>query len=165
MPIKVNVGLSQKIGQPDYGSLGATCHVEFEADSHLLQNDLDGFHRHVANAFVACKQAVQDELSRHQHGSVAQTIDVAGSRHASGRSNGHANGHINGQRRSTARKATVSQVRAIESIANRLQLDLTQWLQSKYGLRLPGELSISDASAAIDDLKASTNGSQKGGAY
>ncbi len=32
MGIKVNVGLAKKIGQPDYGSLGATCNVEFELD-------------------------------------------------------------------------------------------------------------------------------------
>ena len=68
MPLKFSVGLSKKIGQPDYGSLGASCHVEYEADSVLLFSDLETFHRQVKAAFVACKQAVQDELSRHQNG-------------------------------------------------------------------------------------------------
>lgn len=68
MPLKVNVGLSQKVGLPDYGSLGASCHVEYEADSTLLTTDLETFQRQVKNAFVACKQAVQDELHRHQSG-------------------------------------------------------------------------------------------------
>ena len=41
MPMKLNVGLSKKVGLPDYGSLGASCHVELELDSTLLATDLD----------------------------------------------------------------------------------------------------------------------------
>lgn len=64
MPLKLCVGLSRKVGLPDYGSLGASCQVELELDNSLLQTDLDSFQRHVRDAYVACGQAVSDELAR-----------------------------------------------------------------------------------------------------
>lgn len=165
MPLKVNVGLSKKIGLPDYGSLGASCHVEYEADASLLNSDLEGFQRQVKNAFIACKQAVQDELHRHQTTEAAANaaqpspiINSNGRNHGSGTANGHSDGRSPGSqgstRRSNGRKATASQVRALEAIGNRLQLDLQRWLFEKYGLRIASELTISEASAAIDELNA-----------
>lgn len=62
MPLKLNVGLSKKIGQPDYGSLGASCSVELELNSSLLQTDLDGFHERASRVFAACRQAVRRRL-------------------------------------------------------------------------------------------------------
>ena len=152
MPLTLNVGLSKKIGLPDYGSLGVSCNVQVELDSTLLNNDPDGFHEKVKRAYLACHQAVTHELNRQQH------VAHAG--------NGHANQHMgNGtvpssaiRQRRPPRKATVSQVRAIQSIADRLQLDLAAWLQQRYGLQVPADLSVSQASAAIDELKALPNG-------
>ena len=64
MPLKINVGVSKKVGLPDYGSAGATCNIELELDTHLLESDLDGFHQRVRSIYVAAQQAVHDELAR-----------------------------------------------------------------------------------------------------
>jgi hypothetical protein len=63
MPLKLNVGLSKKIGQPNYGSVGASCHLELELESSLLQRDADAFQQRVRQAFSACRQAVDAELA------------------------------------------------------------------------------------------------------
>src|SRR5262245_6293222 len=67
MPLKVNVGLSKKIGLPHYGSLGVSCHVEVELDSTLLFADPEAFQAKVKRAYVACDQVVSDEILRQQN--------------------------------------------------------------------------------------------------
>jgi hypothetical protein len=95
VPLKLNVGVSRMVGLPDYGSVGASCNVEVELDSTLLERDLDAFHARVRGAYVAAHQAVQDELAR-LHAPVAEPQDApaAPPRPASnGQSGG--NGHAN----------------------------------------------------------------------
>ncbi len=53
MPLKLTVGLSRKIGLPDYGSLCASCTTEFEVDLSLPQRDLEAFQNHVRHAYAA----------------------------------------------------------------------------------------------------------------
>ncbi len=52
MPMKLDVGVTRKVGMPDYGSVGASCNLELELDSGLLEKDLDGFHARIRAAYV-----------------------------------------------------------------------------------------------------------------
>jgi hypothetical protein len=154
MPLKLTVSVSRKMGLPDFGSRGAACGIELELDASLLLHDLDGFQRAVRDAYVACDQAVDDELARHEQHSVHTNGHAA---HAGGHENGHAmngsNGRRNGSRAGAGKPATPSQVRAIHAIANRQAIDLSTLLPSRYRVETAEELSIRDASRLIDELQ------------
>jgi hypothetical protein len=62
------------MGLPNYGSLGATCQVQVEMDAGLLEHALEGLHQRVRDVYMACFQAVNDELDRHR-----RAMDVAAS--------------------------------------------------------------------------------------
>ena len=171
MPTTINVGLNKKIGLPDYGSLGASCNVSFEAGHDLLDSDLAGFHQKVKNAFNACQRAVDEELSRQQQPSAASMPSPQPSR-SNGQDNGRHAGNGNGsngngyhggsaQQRTNGRKATASQVRAIHAIINRAGLDLAETM-SRCGVQFAEDLGIAQASQLIDNLKAQANGAGAG---
>ena len=63
MPLKLNVGLMKKIGQPRYGSLCASCHLEIELEGSLLESDADAFRDRVRRTFAVCRRAVETELA------------------------------------------------------------------------------------------------------
>ena len=163
MPLRLNVGVSRKIGLPEFSSVGASCNVEVELDSGLLRDDLDGFHAQVRGAFVAAQQAVNDELSRLQTPIV--TPNVAHPASANGQV--HHNGTpapTNGVPiRSAATKgrpakpATPSQIKAIYAIARRQHADLEGLLGDQYGVERPEDLTLAEASALIDQLKAASS--------
>ena len=66
MPLKLNVGVSKKIGLPNYGSAGASCYLETDVDGSLIFADLTEFQKQVQQAFDACRRAVTDELANHR---------------------------------------------------------------------------------------------------
>jgi len=150
MPLKLNVGLSKKIGLPGYSSLGASCHVEVELDSSLIQQDLKSFQRHVRNAYVACAQAVNDELGR-------QTLP-----------NATKDGKNRGGRRYEVQNGSIPPIAPTAARATEKQLDYARQLASEIqGLgvrRLDGlaqkfyqmplaDLDAGEASGLIDALK------------
>lgn len=153
MPLKLNVGISKKIGQPDYGSLGATCHVEVELDGALLRDDLETFHHHIRNVFTICRQAVNDELARYQGSAEMGTTQPANQPEArpqpASRSNGN---NVNGNS-SNGNLASQKQRNYADQLAGqipKLGARRMESLSQKMFNKPLADLSSLDASALID---------------
>ena len=142
MPVKLSVGLQQKIGQPDYGSLGASCYLEFEIDRSLLESDPDGFQHQVQRAFAACRQSVSNQLT---HSPTSQPSQSSSSQPQQPARLAHGGG-----------TATQSQVRAIFAIARRNRTDPQNLAFERFQKVRLEDLSIREASQLIDELKQST---------
>ncbi len=169
MPLKLSVGLSKKIGQPDYGSLGASCHVEFELDAGLLDSDLERLHHQARRAYVACAQAVNDELARHQQaaatsrsGSARATDNgsqASGQANGSGNGNGHSGSHGNGlgnSHQSGAQRITGKQLEYVRQLASQIRgvgIRRLEILAQRMFAKPLADLSSLDASGLIDVLK------------
>jgi hypothetical protein len=163
MALKLTVGVSRKLGLPNYSSVGASCNIEVELDSGLLQGDLDGFHARVREAYVACQQAVCDELARLQsqpalsaapHGAPANGHDRQISHeHVRAHSSAIAS-RTNDTLTRSVKPATASQVKLICAIARTQDADLEGLLREEYHVDHPEDLTLSQASALIDQLKA-----------
>jgi len=157
MPMTLNVGLSKKVGLPDYGSVGASCSVQVELDAQLLREDLDGFHVQVCNAYAACRQAVQDELSRHQTNGMSEqpVTDNDAPAGRTGRHNG--NGHSTTSNGNVAHSASQKQLDYITQLARQIRglgIRRVETLAEKmFGKPLAGLNSL-DASGLIDMLKS-----------
>ena len=170
MPMTVKVGLAKKVGQPDFGSLGASCDIELELDGGLLFNDLEGLQQKIQTAYVACRQAVNDELAGQRRTAEPPLHDATPpsnghhrtttngaqpqnhAENGSNRNNGQRNGHAtNGKHRA----ATTSQVRALHAIATRQGFNLTERLREQFKLYRAEDLSIKEASQLIDALNGS----------
>ena len=138
--LKLNVGVSKKIGESNFGSRGATVSLELEAESALVDQP-ERLRERVRTLFAMAKAAVDEELNGN----------------AASNGNGHAN-NGNGHCRDGTRKATASQARALHVIADRHRVDLAGLLRQRFGVDTAGDLSITEASALIDEMKSPVNG-------
>jgi hypothetical protein len=153
MPLKLSLGLSKKIGQPDYGSLGASCHVEVELDGTLLDNDQERWHQHVRKAYVACAQAVNDELARLQQ--AGQTNGHRSARNGAAEPENHASGNGNGHR-SGAQRASTKQLDYARQLAAQIRgvgVRRLETLAKRMFEKPLADLASLDASGLIDVLK------------
>jgi hypothetical protein len=162
MALKVTVGLSRKIGLPGYSRLGTLCHVEFEADQHALAGDVARFHEQVRDAYAACAQAVEDELSRQQKATAASTASRANPATPC-HDNGSANGNGNGRDaapvdavREEGERASAKQLAYARQIAAQIKgfgIRRLEALAARMFEKPLAELSSLDASGLIDTLK------------
>ena len=145
MAMKISVGLQKKVGQPNFGSLGASCHVEFEIDPSLVENNIDGFHNKVNGAFLACRQAVNAQLR--QQGSGAVEAATAIQKQLPAR---QPDRRPESQRGGTV---TPNQLKAIYGLARRNRLAPQKLVHERFDRYVPEDLTIREASELLDELK------------
>jgi hypothetical protein len=166
--LKLHAGVSKKVGLPGFSSASASCTIEAELDSSLL-NDTAGFQIVVQRAYQSCEQAVQDQIARltcDDHSDASQPPEIVEVRTSPTITGASVNRIPTAQftNQPSPRPATASQVKAIRAIAARRKIDLVGLLREKFGLTTADELGIRQASNLIDELKSdegtspSTNG-------
>ena len=181
--LKLHAGISKKVGLPGFSSASASCTLEAELDSSLLQ-DHEGFQIVVQRAYQSCEKAVEDQIARLTHDDqpcvqpqevieVRTTPAISGARITTNGADLPVTNRAAFRDAPSPRPATASQVKAIRAIAARRKIDLVGLLRERFGLTTADELGIRQASALIDELKSnepttspSTNGHANGnGAY
>ena len=174
--LKLHAGVSKKVGLPGFSSASASCTIEAELDSSLLQ-DHKGFQVVVQRAYQSCEKAVQDQINRltSDDQTCVQSQEVIEARTSPALSGATVTRIPAAQftNQPSPRPATASQVKAIRAIAARRKIDLVGLLRDRFGLTTADELGIRQASNLIDELKSdeptaspSTNGHANGnGAY
>jgi hypothetical protein len=169
--LKLHAGVSKKVGLPGFSSASASCTIEAELDSSLLQ-DHEGFQIVVRRAYQSCEQAVQDQIARltsdgDSEPQPQEVVEVRTSPAIAGVSVKRIPA-AQFANQPSPRPATASQVRALRAIAARRKIDLVGLLRERFGLTTADELGIRQASALIDELKSdepTTAGTNGNGAY
>ena len=135
MPMKLNVGLNQKRGEPNYGSRGASFQVEVEIDSSVAI-DPRRLRERARALYAIARKAIDEELDG------GEAIEVNGSRREA-------------RQISTpgTTMATAGQVRAVFAICRSQDLNPFDLVQNRFGRKRIEDLSIREASCLIDELK------------
>jgi hypothetical protein len=158
MPLKLNVGLSRKIGDGSYGSRGASVNMELELESALIDEPAK-LRERIRQVFGLVRASVTEELTSKARENGTPNV------------NGHdpptpvANGtgrSTNGRQEKPVPPATISQVKAIFAITRALGRNVGALLRQRFQVTSPEKLTIRQASALIDELKHQQNGDPQG---
>jgi hypothetical protein len=134
----MNVGLNRKITDNNYGSRGASVNVELELDSGLV-NEPAKLQEKIRQLFGLVRTSLVEELN-----GGGQPVSTGNGQQANGNT---------GQKTNAPRPATQSQVKAIHAIARNQGLNVAQLLRDRFHVAKPDDLTISEASQLIDQLK------------
>jgi hypothetical protein len=151
MPLKLTLGLSKKIGEPHYGSRGASLYLEVEVDSLLLK-DSDRLRDQVRTLYSRVRTSLLEELYG-RRAPVDGLPPVAAASETNGVA-GHDSASVSAG--SAARPATPLQVRAIERMATEHKISLPRYLETRAAVLTPANLTLSQASQIIVELRTIT---------
>lgn len=130
MPMKINVGLSKKVGEPNYGSRGGSVHFEAEVEATLVR-DPEELHKRVRYLFRLAEEALAAQLM------------------AAGPKGDPSEDH----RPTEKRPATDRQLRLIQQLATHSPIALDELLTEVFETDCCAQLSVGEASRLIDILK------------
>ena len=101
MPLKINVGLSRKVGEPNYSSRGGSVHLEAEVEGTLVRGP-DELRKRIRYLFRIAEESLTEQLADTTTGSDAT----------------QGNGHVE------RRPATERQLALIERLAKSSEISL-----------------------------------------
>ena len=157
MGITLNLGISKKIGLPDYGSAGSSCNVEIELDASALDHP-DEFHRRVREAYAACRAAVEDELGNHRTGAKPDTRPTPPPKteYRNSPPPEYRNSAPSSERNDNRFPVSPKQLTFIGQLSKGIKgltnAKLDEYCQTEFG-KISSQLSSQEASKLIDALK------------
>jgi hypothetical protein len=155
--LKVNVGLSRKIGEAGYSSRGGAVHLEAELESDLTSAP-DKLQDRIRHLFGLARTALAAEL---QVPATAPPTMVSVTQTAATPPPSRQRQPIQPTVASVApaapngiRHATAAQVKAIQSLARRKAVVADDLSHHRFGIFRVAELTVTQASRLIDELNA-----------
>jgi hypothetical protein len=140
MPMNLNVGLSRKVGEANYGSRGATVNVEIELDAALIKKT-ERLKEKIRQLFALVRTSLSEELDRgHRSDASVNGTSKQGKDGAP-------------QPAERQRPATQFQIKALMAIAKNKDLSLDDIVKDRFHADKPEALSLRQASQLIDELK------------
>ena len=145
MGMQLEIGLSKKLGMPNFGSKGASVSLTIPADVVLLERP-EELRRRIASLFASARQAVEREL--------ASTDRPPDDRLEGGASAASSEAPQEWEPSETRLPPPASdrQVRALHAICRRTGRNVYRICQERFGLARPQELDAGQASQLIDEL-------------
>lgn len=163
MPLKLTTGISKKVGLPAYSSVGASCQIERELASSVV-DDPEALDQEIRRLYATCREAVEEELARCQaeesngHASDDGDPDRAHGRHRGGNGVCPRLPAGNGQSVAPASARQREYLHALAAKVPDLDAGSVETLSQRVTGKSLAELSNHDATRLIDALLAARKG-------